>query len=422
MTLKSITAQRDSETDELIDLDGGAVNWYQNDTVWEHEQFSQELQLLATLDNLRLVGGLFYFEEETEFYRMQSFIHGFFMRHLGGKGNNENFAVYGQADWDVNEDWTLSFGARYTDETKDMDRYIQTLAPLTPFGAIPPDYSNPTNAHSFPDVEFDDTSIMASAAYNINDDAKVYVKYSEGFRSGGYDGATANVIAAGTPFDSEELASWEIGLKSTLFDGRVQANVAAFFNDYEDFQIGVFDGSVSITDNAGEVEIRGVELETRAAFTDKLGGFFNYGFLDYDIKKYDMGGAIGDVSDRAKLNNAPMHSYTLGFDYNLAKTEIGSIDLLVNYVKSDGAHAISISSSGAAPNSKTEDYELLNARLTLSEIALGSDMNMTVALWGKNLTDDSYYDNIIDWGGFGGFRSGTQGWPRTYGLEATIEF
>jgi hypothetical protein len=47
---------------------------------------------------------------------------------------------------------------------------------------------------------------------------------------------------------------------------------------------------------------------------------------------------------------------------------------------------------------------------------------MRVSLGGNNLADEEYYDNIIDWGSVGGFRSGSQGWPRTYGIEATVEF
>jgi iron complex outermembrane receptor protein len=423
LTLKSITAYREEKADELIDLDGGATAWYANDSLFDHEQYSQELQLLYSGDSVRVVAGVFYFEEETELLRMQRFLYGGFMRQLNGLSENENIAASGQVDWDINEQWTLAVGARYTDESKNMQRYIRPLPPgYEPFAAAPTSYQDPDYGYTFPELDFDDTSVMLSLTRHLSDDFNVYLKYAEGYRSGGYDGNTASPVAAGTPFDSEDLKSYELGYKAVLLENRLQLNAALFFNDYDDAQVGIFDGSVSLVDNAGEVELYGLELESRALLTDALTVSFNYAYLHYDIKSYDFGPGVGDVSDVAELNNAPENSLSLGLDYRVAQFDWGMLDIFVNYIYSDGVHSISIASDGTAPNSETDDYSLLNARVTLSQIPLGADSSMRVSLWGNNLADEEYYDNIIDWGSVGGFRSGSQGWPRTYGIEATVEF
>ena len=97
----------------------------------------------------------------------------------------------------------------------------------------------------------------------------------------------------------------------------------------------------------------------------------------------------------------------------------GELALHLNYNYWSAAHAIAIKSNGTVPNSKMDARGLLDARLTWSGIKIGSSAEMQFALWGLNVTDERYYDNVID---FTSFRGGTLGWPATYGLEVTLSF
>ena len=67
------------------------------------------------------------------------------------------------------------------------------------------------------------------------DNAMIYASYSEGFRSGGFNGRNTAPANAG-PYDPEKVKSIEIGAKTDWLDNRLQVNVAAFFVDYADKQ------------------------------------------------------------------------------------------------------------------------------------------------------------------------------------------
>ena len=88
-----------------------------------------------------------------------------------------------------------------------------------------------------PELDFSNTSLMFSPSYQLTDEVSVYARYAEGFRSGGYDGHAATPAAARVPYDSEELKSYELGMKSTWMDRRLLLNVAMFRIDVDDMQL-----------------------------------------------------------------------------------------------------------------------------------------------------------------------------------------
>lgn len=208
-------------------------------------------------------------------------------------------------------------------------------------------------------------------------------------------------------------------MKSRWLDDRLQLNLAAFYSDYTDMQLTSFTGTVSATLNAGKAKIDGAELEAVALLTERLRANLSLAWLHYDFEKFDLGPIIGDVSDRARLNNAPRNSANLSLDYDFPAFSFGDLSLHLNYNYQDKADAIAIKASGAAPNSGLSARGLLDARMSLANIALGERTQVQVALWGMNLTDKEYYDNVVD---FGGFRGGTMGWPRTFGANVAVTF
>lgn len=419
VTLRSITGYRKLDSLDGQDLDGSDTSFYESIRLYTSKQWSQEFQLVGRADQIEYVLGLYYFEEDADSRRVQQLSNAMTHRITNAYMDNRNEAVFGQIDYTPswNQALTLSFGARYTKERKDMPRYLRTYTGGTGRFAI----EDPGPNLKVPQLDFSNTSLMFSPSYRLNDDVSVYARYAEGFRSGGYDGHAATPAIALVPYDSEELKSYEFGIKSRWLDQRLQLNVAAFYSDYTDMQLTSYStttGPTSLVLNAGEASLWGMEVETEAYLSERLRANFNLSWLDYEFDKFDMGPVIGDVSNRAEVNNAPRSTANLALDYTFPSLDFAELALHLNYNYSASAHAIAIKSTGAKPNSEMSSRGLLDGRLTLSGIKVGSGSTLELALWGMNLTDEEYFDNIID---FTSYRAGTLGWPRTYGLEVTLD-
>ena len=98
--------------------------------------------------------------------------------------------------------------------------------------------------------------------YRMSDDVLIYGTISNGFKSGGFNGANSNTTQQLQPYKEEVLTAYEIGFKSTLLDGTMQLNGAAFYYDYKDKQeqdaAVTFVGNISGLTNVPKSEIMGV--------------------------------------------------------------------------------------------------------------------------------------------------------------------
>ncbi len=140
------------------------------------------------------------------------------------------------------------------------------------------------------------------------------MSYSKGFKSGGFDNRATRLDLATLPFAPEEVSTYEGGLKSELFDRRLRANVAVFYNDYQNLQVSFFDPVYvgSRRGNAGQAHSYGVELETDAALTDALSAQFSAGYLFAVYDEYKGAGGAGIDADGNRLTNSPRWSLSAG--------------------------------------------------------------------------------------------------------------
>ena len=112
-------------------------------------------------------------------------------------------------------------------------------------------------------------------SYQFEDGALLYGSYTEGFRSGGFNGRSTNAYDHG-PYDPEEVSSIEVGYKTVLLDQRMSLNIAAFFTTYDDKQEEVVfpalggAGTVTIVENVEETQINGLEVEMSFIATEGL--------------------------------------------------------------------------------------------------------------------------------------------------------
>jgi iron complex outermembrane receptor protein len=124
----------------------------------------------------------------------------------------------------------------------------------------------------------------------------------------------------------EELFAWEFGFKSTLQNGQTRLNAAVFNYTYENQQFLIFDAGLQSLLNAGESEIKGMELQLTTQATEKLS--INAGIGLLDAKYIELNYAGADLSGNT-LPSAPKVNINVMLDYDLWQSD--TLWVLVSY-------------------------------------------------------------------------------------------
>jgi len=448
LVIKSISSYRELEYGTEIDLDGTPLNafgiFYFND----QDQFSQELQLSYQSGRLSLVSGLYYYEEKGD-----TFDGGVFNNFLIAAAGEATFetksaAVFGQLDYQINDKLRAIVGFRYTDEEKDYGRVVEDFN-LTALAGIQFDattgaisYLNPgllnpgstdlalgglvgvARPAANPDTaKFDNFSPKFGLKYQVNDETNVYASVSTGFKSGGFNGRLADGQLE--PYKEETLVSYEMGLKTYLWDKRVRFNSAVFYNKYDDLQVSSFEanadssGLIPVFSNAGEAVMKGAEIEIFALLTESLSVNFNMGFLDSEYKEFlaGVGGdglTVVDVSDQRSLVNAPRWDGSLGLTFDTELSGMGSLSFSADASYRSKTYLEVNSTENLAQGG----YTVFNAGITFHS----QDDHWRIMLAGKNLGDKEYRTHAFDLSAFPGVQLGYYNPPRTYSLSAKYRF
>lgn len=282
------------------------------------EQTSQEFQLISDLDGpLNYILGAYFLESSSymDSGPIQNFI---------SEEDKETQAFFGELYYDFSDVWGITLGARYTEEDKELD--TGNFATYTGKQAR-------TYIGQFNDTFTDDNLSYRVILERNFDQGMVYASYTTGFRSGGWQtrgvgGYLGGPNATNTPqdygpYESEEVESIELGLRSELNDGKLVFNATAFMADYNDKQEVVVTGgfapcspTCTFVVNAGDVEISGLEFDAKAFLSDSLTVNAAIGILDSEYKTFDYNGT--DVADDSQLIFAPESTVSLGFDYDIA--------------------------------------------------------------------------------------------------------
>jgi iron complex outermembrane receptor protein len=415
MTLRSITAGREDYTESVIDFDSLPTPDFDAPVIYDNEQFSQEFQLLYDAEKWNLVLGYYYLDAEAanDFDVVLGLLApGGLTAYTGGVIETEAWSVYADFTYDLTERWSLSLGGRYTEDERSADvfraQYLGFGSPAfgfvdAPLLAVNSDYEASRT--------YDDFSPRVAINYALNDSTNLYGSYSQGWKAGSFDPRGANFAtpAVEQGFDPEELDSWEVGVKSTWWDGRAVTNVALFYSDYQDMQIpgsvgvdtdgdGVNDSFVGTVTNAAQSEISGIEIEGNILFTENFSAQFAASFLDAEIKEWLVGDV--DVSADRAIQNTPEEMVFVGLSYN---TDLAGGNLLINANYSYRGDVTQF--EAPAPDIDQEAFGLLNASIVWTS----GDEAWLVGLHGKNLTDEEYRT--------AGYCFGFSGCPSALGLE-----
>lgn len=414
-TLKSITSRRTLRNDDSYDLDGTPLTIATGARIADFTQLSQELQWVGNTDRLNYVAGFYYYKDNGYTVNPHVFYFGTDSSEYGFGALAKS--LYGQVDYKLTDKWSLSAGLRRTEETKRGSRFKS----ITGFGSAIP--------YVEAEASFASTTPMFSAAYKFSENFNVYAKYSEGFKSGGFQGEAGTAAEALIPFNPEKQKTYELGAKMTTADGRLQLNAAVFQNDVKDLQISRFTGlpGVSVIRNAGKASITGLELEGVYVPMDGLKFQAGYGYLDgkYDefMEAAAPGQPISNVANNRAFPHAPKHTFNMMVDARLGRTSLGAWRGIVDYSYTSAFYAYPYQLSNVdasrplATNSRVQGYGLLNLRLALSNISVGGPGSADVAFWVRNATNKQQPINFIDFGpGFSNLTTAYYLQPRTYGV------
>ncbi len=333
-----------------------------------------------------------------------------------GEHTAETFALFASFDYRFSDQWELTLGARHTWEEKDFFWVQQDLEAI--FGA--PILGGTGSAEA--SDSWNETTPTVTLRYRPTDDVMLFATYSRGFKSGGYNVDSGVPEQQSEGFDPEFLDNFEIGIKSTWLDQRLLVNASIYSMIWEDIHIRADDPSTPesfdprIT-NAGEAHSDGVELEVKAILSDRLSLYVAGNYIDagYDEGELPVGVGAGIPLDH--FTATP--EYTLSADLEYVIPLPGEFDLtLRGEYRRQGETYLDPRPSALDPFNRQSAYTLYNARATLN-----AD-NWYLALWGYNLSDETYLVSTFDLlnNPFVSQYFSVLGAPRTYGVELQYTF
>ena len=406
------------ETDEFVptDFDATPINTFHTLRDQDSEQTTAELRFATDdqlSDNWNFVAGLFYVEDEYHLDQKTSITAALgpdlalFQDPLADH-EREAWAVFGEFHYNLTEKLMLILGGRYTEEDKDYTGSIAFgggAANGLP-GYIPGSEVDDFFIYGQPiwvpidaasgDESWDEFTPKVGLDYRVNDDILTYIVYSEGFRSGGFNGRNQNLANIG-PFDPEYVNNWEVGIKSDLLDQTLRFNAAAFYNEYDDKQEEIiepdgFGGSNTVVRNASSADLWGVEAEMNWLATDNLLINANVGYLDasYDDFVADLTGD-GIVTDNSDLELRRTPEWTGGVNGTYT-IEVGPGDLsfYASYRYTD-EYWVEVRND---PRGLLEDRGVVDATIAY-EWEWDSGRTVRIALWGRDMTDEVDYSSAV---------------------------
>ena len=195
--------------------------------------------------------------------------------------NRDENAAYGEIYYDISDDTRLTLGGRFS-EYRIVDNAYTALADLTGQGAGVISAVQPAPVtRTFEGEEF---TYKVGIDHNLNDEQLLYATFSTGFKPGGSNPTSGDNDGI-TDYAPEEVEVFEVGMKNTLMDGRLQLNVSAYQNEITGLQLSKIVRRSSINENA-DATIKGVEAEFTFFVTNTLmlDGF--YAWTDATIDSF----------------------------------------------------------------------------------------------------------------------------------------
>ena len=425
MQLTSISDYQSVKRDYIEDSDASPLADFNFYLTTDAEQFSEELRLDGETDNYKWVAGFYYLNIDLKDSNgaeipllgvdpsgAAGIIGGFFTGldtpYNQGK---ESWSLFGQIEYELNDQFTLIGGFRWIDEHVDLS-LIENFVTFPKDGTIERG-GNPNivaNLYTYSGV-YDEGlwSAKVEVDWRPNDDWLVYGSWNRGVKGGGFNApfdATADARGDGQfLFQEEDVDAFEIGFKSSLAGGLARLNVAAYYNNYKDFQAFSIFGLATNVVSAPDAKSIGFEAELTLNPSDGLDLLFGIGYNDMDVT----------LADGTKTTSIQSPKWNLS---GLARYQWAALNGTMA-IQGDfhyrSKHFHSITKADAV----TEDgYHVINARLSWTS----ADEDWEVAVFVDNLTDENYIVQSFDLATILGWTEEYYGRPRWVGGSINYNF
>jgi len=472
--LTSLTSYNKFEQDGSgIDADGTTFQIYEQAHEGEMKTLFQEFRLTGNFERGTWVAGVNYEDMETSDVFTQSFGDSSVVPIFGfidfGANNPTSFqdvktwAAFANVEYSLTDTVILQAGVRYTDQERDFrgctfdggdGTWALTSALIQPFlGSTSPLQVQPgqcattgpaptfnpdPNGHKL-SLNEDNTSWRVGVNWAMNDETLVYGNISKAFKNGQFPTLSGSAYPQIQAVVQEELLAYEIGAKSTLADGSVQLNAAAFYYDYTDKQLlGALEdpvfGSLAALVNVPESHVKGFEFSATWLPLDGLTISPSLSYADTEVdgtfRNFDafFNGSTNSGSKNFSGNDfpqAPELQWNLAITYNWEVMDgwTAFVGTNVNYQDETNSFFVDQCKEAGVSCTRTDAGEISGDTTlgvpdrTLVDLRAGiENNNWKVWLWGRNVTDEYYWtrhskvnDSILK----------LPAMPRTYGITAS---
>jgi len=454
MDLVSITGYRTHEFDYREDTDGTPVPLLDYIPGQEGDYFSQEFRLVSNGDGpWQWIAGVSGYADDIEAdFSVTSgeeaicllfvglpcgdFVPGFQPNPNGlvesgtADGDSWGLSVFGDVSYAPSDQWKISVGARYSYDEKD---FAITSAPLDSeltdaIGRVGVLYSFTTLQPVESTEDWDYLNPRALVEFTPNEDWLLYGSVTNGTKPGAFDSFNVDDVLPTFPspvprpgtdvqsVDEENVWSYEIGARGAFADGRGSFAVAAFYYDYTDLQLQVFEGTRFVTKNVGEAEGTGVEMEV--SFNANEYVQLNAGGAWLDTEVDDVGLDVCSTPDGSSCNGNRLPAspeYTASADLRLSYPIGDSMIYFVTEVIYSDSFYGSLANTAI---SQVDSWTEWNFRL-------GADIGdrFTVSLFVDNAFDEEHFDGIYDGTEDFGYSFGLgPARPQTWGADVRYRF
>jgi iron complex outermembrane receptor protein len=521
--LTSVSALRSFDTSDSIDADFTNVDLLQRTNLAQQSSFSQELRLAKNFDNgVNFVAGAYYFSQDLNNQKQTNgrpllgtyigAINPALALAAGGvnqvsaatgglippagtafpvnsfandsmKQTHKSSAIFSQVDWPINDNFTITLGARYTGEKKSMiGTFVQGAQGSAPnsdaltlvFCSLRPDCIAATGISPFnpfnpatiavilpytmdgwgtylfdplaprPDMNEslsdDHWTSTAKLTWRPTDVTMVYLSYGTGYKSGGTN--TDRINAAFNPvFQAETSKSIELGIKNDFPNQNIRLNLSFYDTQIDGLQANSFTGTGFNLQNAGKADTSGAEIEfwwhpsdatTVQAFYARSNAeydSFNNGTC-WDAFVFHTGtpdpGGTGSIDDEVcnrtggRLAYNPETRFFLALTKNFQLHHLGLGITPTAFIRAEYSYASELLTDGDLdPFTLLDSFALYNARLGLR---WGANEDNELVLWGRNLGDERYYAGSFDAPVQPGRMNSYPAEPKTYGLTYHKKF
>lgn len=313
-------------------------------------------------------------------------------------------ALFSQGTYSISEKADITGGLRFDYQSSRetvLGEYESDASPGQLF-PIRPDTSGKTSYQAVsPTIRF---------SFRPSNYSTLFASFSKGFRAGGLTQLAADPsVPPLYAFKPEFSNNFEIGLKNTLYSGKLRFNVSLFYTTVQNAQVPtlVLPDAITVTKNTGKLNSKGFDVEIASKLIRNLEASYNFGYTHatYSVLKLSQYGQELDLAGKRQIFT-PAYTSMLSLQYAIPLSDDGGKKLFF------GGEWMSYGEVyfDLGNNIKQSPYSLFTARVGFSI------HKFDLTLWGRNLSDKRYISYAYD---FGAVHLGN---PRVIGATARIRF